>query len=305
MSIVVSVCIVTYNQEKFIGETLESVLSQNADLNFEVIIGDDCSTDNTRKIIDEYYFNFPNKITRIYHNENIGPINNLKATYRAAKGKYICHLDGDDLMLPNKIQKQYETLEANQDCFICSHDINIINAENKYLKSWKHKSGIFNEDYLYTNLPFFAHSSKMFRNCSLDYLDLLRKDSIDIEIHIEQVHFGSIFHISESLGAYREGVGMTIINNKLNPVIPLAVMRVYENKLNLNPMEFKLKKLDYVYSRYLFRFARTYFKQRSEYFLFCKLIERSLSLKIFSLKQFFLFIFVFYPLSLWRFNDRS
>ncbi|AVH49395.1 glycosyltransferase family 2 protein [Acinetobacter sp. SWBY1] len=89
MNILVSVCIVTYNQEKFLEQTLQSILNQNTNFQYEVIVGDDCSTDSTRKIIEGFLIKYPNIVVPIFHKVNIGPIENIKSVYKKAKGKYI------------------------------------------------------------------------------------------------------------------------------------------------------------------------------------------------------------------------
>ena len=117
----VSVCVVTYNQEKYIAECLDSLVSQETDFKFEIIVGEDCSTDGTRAIVQQYVDKYPDLIKPIFHDQNVGAVENIKQVYLAAKGKYIAHLDGDDMALPTKLQKQFDTLEANPDCAICVH----------------------------------------------------------------------------------------------------------------------------------------------------------------------------------------
>src|SRR5690554_1032835 len=118
----VSVCVVTYNQEKYIAECLQSLVDQVTDFPFEIIVGEDCSTDNTRSIVDEYSQKYPSLIVKNYHKQNVGAVQNAITSYKMARGKYICHIDGDDYVLPGKLQKQAQVLDDNQDCVICSHD---------------------------------------------------------------------------------------------------------------------------------------------------------------------------------------
>lgn len=92
----VSVCVVTYNQENYLVECLESLVKQQTNFKFEIIIGEDCSTDNTRTIVQSYAEKYPNLIIPLFHEKNIGPFDNIKEVYRKAQGKYIAHMDGDD-----------------------------------------------------------------------------------------------------------------------------------------------------------------------------------------------------------------
>ena len=68
----VSVCVVTYNQEKYIAECLDSLVSQETDFKFEIIVGEDCSTDGTRAIVQQYVDKYPDIVKPIFHDQNVG-----------------------------------------------------------------------------------------------------------------------------------------------------------------------------------------------------------------------------------------
>jgi glycosyltransferase involved in cell wall biosynthesis len=304
MNILVSVCIVTYNQERFVEQTLQSILNQNTNFQYEIIIGDDCSTDSTRKIIEDFLVRYPDVIVPLFHEKNIGPIENIKSVYRKANGKYIYHLDGDDLALPNKLQRQFDVMESNSDCSICTHDMQYIDAEGNKVREWIHQKGKFDLDYLYLNLPFFAHSSKMFRNdFTFDYFDELHPQALDIEIHIEQARKGLIYHLDEKLGAYRVDVGISTIGKKINPILPIGIMRVYEKKLSEKLSVEEREILNTVYAKYTFRYARYFYKSGSDYDIYRLLIERSVSIKIYTVRQIFFYLLILLPKSIiWTYN---
>lgn len=114
--IIVSVLITTYNHEKFISEAIKGALAQKTNFDFEVVIGDDCSTDNTREICLQYQSKFHEKIKLILHEKNIGLISNYCETLSRCKGKYIAQCDGDDYWIdPYKLQKQVNYLESKKD----------------------------------------------------------------------------------------------------------------------------------------------------------------------------------------------
>lgn len=230
----VSVCVVTYNQEKYIAECLQSLVDQKTDFRFEIVVGEDCSTDNTRAIVDEFAIKYPDIIIKNYHENNIGPVENILSTYRMARGKYIAHIDGDDYVLPRKLQNQVAVLDENLDCTICSHDAVIVDNKGSVLsKSFKkHYKKINNLMDLYSDLPFFAHSSKMFRNdIDKEFWNHLHKNTLDIEIHVMQAKSGYIYHINDMLGVYREGVGVSLVNRKMNPMLMEGVRRVFDAAL--------------------------------------------------------------------------
>jgi len=110
----VSVATIAYNVGFFLEECIESVLSQRTSFMVELVIGEDCSTDDTRGIALEYQRRFPGVIRVLQHSENLGLTPNSIATQNACLGKYIALLDGDDYWTdPLKLQKQIEFLENN------------------------------------------------------------------------------------------------------------------------------------------------------------------------------------------------
>lgn len=122
-NISVSICISTYNHEEFIEETLTSVLNQVCNFDFEVILSNDCSTDQTHQVISKFIENHPqgNKIRYSNQKKNLGINSNLIFTLEHAKGKYIALLEGDDYWVDNyKLQKQFDFLESKPDYTICT-----------------------------------------------------------------------------------------------------------------------------------------------------------------------------------------
>lgn len=134
----VSVSLVTYNQQEFIRESIESVLAQDYD-NLEIVIGDDCSQDNTWAIVQEYQRNYPDKIEAFRNEQNLGITGNCNEVLKRCTGKHIAFAAGDDLMLPRKISKQIEIMERDQSVVLCYHDIEVFNSEDgKTLRFWNH-----------------------------------------------------------------------------------------------------------------------------------------------------------------------
>jgi glycosyltransferase involved in cell wall biosynthesis len=125
---------VTYNHEKYIKEALDSILMQKANFSYEVVIGEDCSTDNTKTIIQEYEKKYPDLIKARYHPENLGSMgrNNFLDTYLRCKGKYIAMLEGDDYWVDSeKLAKQVDFLENNHDYSYCFSNSLIINSNEE------------------------------------------------------------------------------------------------------------------------------------------------------------------------------
>ena len=114
MDILVSICIVTYNQEKFISKAIESILHQETNYNYEIIIGEDVSTDRTREICIEYKRKFPDRIRLILHEKNLGLVQNFLSVVKASEGDFIALCDGDDYWTASqKLQTQTTFLINN------------------------------------------------------------------------------------------------------------------------------------------------------------------------------------------------
>ena len=123
----VSVAILTYNSSKFIAEAINSALEQDYP-NFEIVISDDASTDNTIDIISGYAKNYPDKIKVLINEINAGPVNNWFKCIWACQGKYIVALAGDDRFLPSIIAKQVVQMENDPNNIICYTDASVFDV---------------------------------------------------------------------------------------------------------------------------------------------------------------------------------
>ena len=113
----VSVKMITYNHAPYIARATEGVLQQKTTFPFELVIGEDCSTDGTREIVFEYQEKYPDIICVITSDENVGGRKNSYRTTKACRGKYIAFCEGDDYWhCPDKLQKQADYLESRPEC---------------------------------------------------------------------------------------------------------------------------------------------------------------------------------------------
>lgn len=134
----VSVYVPCYNQKDFIRKNLDSILSQKVNFKYEVIVRDDCSTDGTREIIQEYAEKYPDIIKPYFEEENQFQKHNFMPTmhkiFSICKGEYYAGLEGDDYWCDeNKLQTQIDFLDKNQDytgCFTKTLRKNVITNED-------------------------------------------------------------------------------------------------------------------------------------------------------------------------------
>lgn len=203
-----SVCIITYNHESLIAQALESVLIQKTNFEFEIVVGEDCSTDKTREICLSLRNKYPDKINLILNKVNMGMMPNFIQTLKECKGKYIALLDGDDFWTdPLKLQKQVDFLEANPDYVICFHNSNLLYEDDPLKKSLfiqnKIKSTFSLKDILKGN--FIPTQSCVYRNNLIkDYPGwFYHALPGDWFLHIFNAHFGLIKYSDEVMSTYR------------------------------------------------------------------------------------------------------
>jgi glycosyltransferase involved in cell wall biosynthesis len=121
-----SVVMITYNHERFIAQALKSVLAQRVSFEYEIVIGEDCSTDRTRSIIMDFHRRYPGRIVLLMRDQNVGGARNIEWTLAACRGQYLAMLEGDDYWTQeDKLQRQVEFLDAHPDYAICCHRVQI------------------------------------------------------------------------------------------------------------------------------------------------------------------------------------
>lgn len=209
----VSVCVVTYNQRKYIAECLDSILQQEANFRFEIIVGDDASTDGTSEIVLEYANRYPEIIIPVLHHKNIGATENYFSVHRLARGKYISHIDGDDLALPNKLQRCCDILDNDATVNIVFHRMKLRSiTSNKEVNDRLDTSKIGRDRFTRADLlsigSIACHSSKMYRS-SCKEINQRNSETLDYYLDITQVGSGVAHLINEFLGVYRVNSGVT------------------------------------------------------------------------------------------------
>lgn len=207
----VSVGMITYNHDKFIGQAIEGVLNQQTDFEFELIICDDCSPDETKLIVDYYkeHHNYGYRIRYHRNTKNIGMFANGNLMLKYCSGEFIALCEGDDFWTDqNKLQKQYEILNNNYSISFVFHNSKIIfhdkldfaiNSIPNYIKG----GSIFST----LDLILFKHnistSSMFFRKKSLFFENLENYSLTEKLIQLVLSMDGFGFYISESMSAYR------------------------------------------------------------------------------------------------------
>jgi len=244
----VSVQMVTFNHEQFIAKAIDSLLMQRTNFDYEIVIGEDCSTDNTRNILLEYNEKYPGKFVLLLNEKNLGMQKNGSQALRACKGEYVALLEGDDYWTcPEKLQKQVDFLDSHPECATCFHDALIVHEDGiEEPKSYRPSQKDFSTvtDLLFDN--FIPTSSVMFRRCLFakipDWISTLKMG--DWPFHILNAHHGKVGYIDETMSIYvvhRGGVWSTkdwqyhvlaiiemfeVLENKLEPKYAVIINRI-------------------------------------------------------------------------------
>lgn len=217
----VSVCVITYNQGNYIGECLESIIAQNVDFPIEIIVADDCSTDNTREVIDTLVCKYPNIIRKIYHNENIGVCANYNSAHYAARGEYVAHCDGDDFWYPNKLRKQVNVLDNDIDVVQCWTFANIVDDFGNVKKLFPSRfaktlypNAISAEDIVSAYALVGQHSTQLYRKSARKHNN--EEIFLDYWIAFNLSVSGKSIYLKEALSAYRDTSQPSVTRNE-NP----------------------------------------------------------------------------------------
>lgn len=132
---VVSVVIITYNQQQYISQCIDAILSQKTNFPFEIIISDDCSSDQTPNMCKSYQQKFPDRIRLLLQDKNKGVAQNFGDAIALARGKYIASMAGDDYWVAdNKLQIQKDYLDSHESCVLCYTNINTCDESGKIIK---------------------------------------------------------------------------------------------------------------------------------------------------------------------------
>jgi len=127
-----SVVVSCYNQEQYIGECLDSILAQSISFECEIIVSDDCSTDQTQNILKAYKEKYSDKIKLHLREQNVGAAVNYIDLHNLAQGDIVYHFDGDDIMLPGKLQNQYDVFVRDADVNVVFHNAVYFSDDSTY-----------------------------------------------------------------------------------------------------------------------------------------------------------------------------
>lgn len=207
----VSIVCATYNHESYVAQAIESFLMQKTSFPVEIIIGEDCSTDKTRKICLAYQKKYLDKIKLLLPDKNIGAMRIHCLALLACTGKYIANCDGDDYWTdPSKLQKQVNYMEGHPECSLCFHAVEIVKGNKKTGKVIR----AFDNFKVFTSKKMFGcgsdapSSSLLFQKRFIENLpDWFNKAPVgDIPLRLILSQHGIVVYINEVMAVRRVGV---------------------------------------------------------------------------------------------------
>lgn len=272
MQPILSIYIATYNHEKYIQQAIESVQMQETEYQYEVLIGEDCSTDKTRDILKKMESTLPENYKIFYRTNNMynKDIDNSDDLKMRCKGKYIIALEGDDYWTDkHKIQKQISFLENHPEYFAVAHNCTIVD-ENSYANGELYpecKENMYSIQHYCSDIMPGQLTTVMYRNFLLDrYMDydfIMEKTPApgDRKLYYSfAINNLPVYCIQEKMSAYRhitESGSSFSANWKYNfeqEIIWFNALLKYSYKINTNN---SIKYGDYLYFRNLFQGYRS------------------------------------------------
>lgn len=263
----ISVVVPIYNQAKYLRQALESILSQECSCSYEILLGNDFSSDESGIICTEYKNKYPNIIKYFNNEENVGLLKNYKMLLIEAKGEYIAILEGDDYWTDNKkLQKQITFLEQNPDYGLVHSDCDYLYDEhNAIVNSYNKAKGVkVSSGFVLTKLIeycFIKPLTAIFRKDLYDkYINIdeyIKENfiTLDYPLWLDLSHKTKFYYMPESTGVYRIHINSvsnnseTFQNRKKFLDSTLKTQKYFIKKYDIQDANINL--IEDTYARYL------------------------------------------------------
>lgn len=251
-----TVCLITYNQKKYVRQALDSIFAQKTNFNFNVVIADDFSTDGTREIINEFKDKYGDKIDLIFQEKNVGAAQNYIDLLHFPTSKYIAYLEGDDYWTePLKLQMQVDFLEKNEDYSLTTHHREVL-RENKFTFIKAKFGYVFYQCFVYRSFEIdnlyletlnkikYGDSFQYYKLLSLGKCKILDFNGAVYRIHDKGIHSSlnrkvAVMNSLESL-IETKNYHKVLKNNKVVKIINTEITKLYVFLLIKSIKEFKI-----------------------------------------------------------------
>ena len=283
----VSVSIITYNHQNYVAQAIDGVLMQKTTFDYEILIGEDDSEDNTRAIVKEYKERYPDRIKLFLNSrENViyvngrptgrwNAVNNLKH----ARGQYIALCEGDDYWTdPNKLQKQVDFLENNADFAICTHAVEtVFEGGVKEINPFVEPIEVASFEDIVTWGHFIPTLSIVFRKSALPVIPnwYYKLWVGDIPLVWLIAHYGKNYYMKEVMGIKRKNPGGVTQNPRYiqSPEFIAKNKLFFYKKLNKFFNYEHKKVLNLLIARFLLKQSKKELYRCNIMFFACSLIQ--------------------------------
>jgi len=240
----VSVCVPTFNHKNYISRMLDGALEQKTTFPFEIVVGDDGSTDGSQEIIRSYQEQYPDIIKAFLHTENQGPFeprefagrNNVLQLLKACRGEYVAMCEGDDYWTdPYKLQKQVDFMENNPDFSICHHNMLVTyeDGSKSHRFNKENQAHVSTIDDILQDRWFMATASWLYRNYFLteSFAEWHATAAAgDWALSIQLAAKGKIAYLPEVMGVYRKhSAGLSNVHSHSNKWFLRNRKEMFEN----------------------------------------------------------------------------
>ncbi len=255
----VSVLVLTYNHENYISQCLDGILLQKTPFEFETLIYDDCSTDNTQKILREYESKYPGKFDIIYSDTNLYSkhISSVKTILmKKAKGDYFAFVEGDDYWTDeNKLAMQAEILDNNKSFSACVHNAVVVDENcqvlpDNFQSMFREENDRIKDITYIDDVSHFGHfATNMFRASIFDMPEEQRKDFDKLRTNGDMLFAaiaavnGNVYHIAKDMSCYRctftgtswtartKNLNMSLVTHNMLCTIQNFILKYYKVKI--------------------------------------------------------------------------
>lgn len=211
-----SICIISYNHENYVKTCLDNVFSQQVNFTYEIILGDDCSRDQTAAMIKVYADQHPDVLKAYLRPKNVGAKSNFLHCFLQCKGEYIVFIEADDYWTDNlKLQRQVDFLDQHPEASACFHNAYMVFEDGsqrppELINPPDQKTWIETSDFLVEKETWFmATAAVMMRRTYVNPLPewFMHSKSGDIPMYVILAEKGPIAYLPEVMSVYRKNIG--------------------------------------------------------------------------------------------------
>lgn len=256
--IMVSVTMISYNHAPYLRQCLDSILMQKVNFRYEVIIGEDCSPDNSREILKEYEAKYPDIFVMLYNEQNMGVSQNSANVKKHIRGKYVVGGETDDFWTDkNRLQKQFDFLETHPEYVAVASNFYHVDSDGHnfsvQLFDWQVDRAYCLKDYLKYGYTLHGNTI-MYRNVlpytEQKYLELRKTTPTmgDVIARVLLYDKGGIYVLPDIMHAHRSGLAnptsysfnnftKSIIHSRMYCKMVDELEKYFDGKYDLSPLK--------------------------------------------------------------------